>query len=512
MKIKIKNITSALIVCLGFSFAITACNSSEEYLTTLPSSATIRSFSLAENKDILPNLDSVFFSIDLNTLEIFNADSLPYGTKITSLQPVILTESASYIEVLYTDSQGEEHSFNYLENTTDTVNFSQPVKVRVVSYDGMNECKYTVRVNVHNVPVDTMVWSRLENGTLPTVFNAVNEQHTSMASDGIYYCMTSYQNEYAVAYSSDPSGNWNGAKVVNGADFDLNSFTAAPDALYILDKNGVLFVSKNKGLDWEKSEVMAKSLLGVYAGRLLATTQTGNVWRIIEYPSGLSVAAPAAFPVLNTSTAVNVSFEMSVAPQMLITGGRKADGTLTGDTWGFDGNTWINVSKRPLPEKLENLALVPYFDLVPDTISWKVSPATTVLLAMTGNRADGTPNDTVYMTRDFGMTWHKADVNMQIPTSIIPSRTKAQAFPYTGIIQEKPANIKIGFSVISTSWSETGFGRQYAKLFKGSRASDPITEWDVPYIYLFGGVNSQGATYNTVFRGVITAFTQKPLQ
>ena len=43
-------------------------------------------------------------------------------------------------------------------------------------------------------------------------------------------------------------------------------------------------------------------------------------------------------------------------------------------------------------------------------------------------------------------------------------------------------------------------------------ASKPIDEWDCPYIYLFGGKDSHGQTYNTLYRGVIEWFRFKPLQ
>ena len=43
-------------------------------------------------------------------------------------------------------------------------------------------------------------------------------------------------------------------------------------------------------------------------------------------------------------------------------------------------------------------------------------------------------------------------------------------------------------------------------------ATKPITEWNVPYIYMFGGVNAEGQTLNTLYRGVINQLRFKPLQ
>lgn len=519
--IQLKTVLKKLL--LGVSFVagtlalFTACNSKADILYTLPSSATVSSFSLSNNDKILPNLDSVFFSIDLYSCEIFNADSLPYGTKVNKLVPVILTNSASVVELIVPANDSiEEQTINYLENTKDSIDFTNPVKLRVVSYDGANERNYTIRVNVHTVPTDTLVWKRLEKGTLPTVFNAVNRQHTAMSPSGKFYCMTSYQNEYAIAVTTNPAESWQSAKINIPFTPDINSLTATNDELFILDVNGKMYSSADNGLSWNDSGTVFEHLIGPYGNSLLATQKVSGNWNIAAYPSGDLVPAPAGFPVTNTSNSVCVSFEMSVSPQLFITGGRTADGSLSGDTWGFDGKNWANVSRTPIPEKIENLALVPYFDIVPDTVSWKVAKRSTVLLAMCGNISKGTPNDTVYISYDFGLRWKKAPESLQIPASVVPARTMAQAYPHTAIMTDGAKRARSletsSFERIFTDWKPTGYVWPGAKDIVNSRASVPVEEWDVPYIYLFGGENAQGVTFNTVYRGVITAFTFKPLQ
>ena len=139
--------------------------------------------------------------------------------------------------------------------------------------------------------------------------------------------------------------------------------------------------------------------------------------------------------------------------------------------------------------------------IITDTVSWRVSSRSSVMLAMNGNRADGTPNDTVYLSRDFGMHWSKAPDNLQIPNSVIPSRTNAQAYAFTSTVKARSTG-----GNVRPVWRPVGYSAIR------SRATTPVTEWDVPYIYLFGGTNKEGTTYNTLFRGAITEFTFKPLQ
>ena len=77
--------------------AVVSCNEKTEdveiYLT--PSNVAVTAFSLNEDDDVMANLDSVFFSIDLANGVIFNADSLPIGTKIDKLVTTI--KYSSYV-------------------------------------------------------------------------------------------------------------------------------------------------------------------------------------------------------------------------------------------------------------------------------------------------------------------------------------------------------------------------------------------------------------------------------
>lgn len=507
MKTNLKSFAYGLFVSAAL-MPIISCNSNEDQPYVLPTSATVRSFSLAANDKLLPHLDSVFFSIDLYTGDIFNADSLPYGTRTKALVPVILTDGAQSIELSVPRPNDVDTLYNYLENTSDSIDFSNgPVKLRIVSLDGKTERNYSIKVNVHTVPTDTLVWSRLEKGNLPSLFNVVSEQHTAVSPDGRFFCLTRYQNDYSIATTTDPSSAWNAIKSDIGFNPDVNSLTATTDALYLLDKSGLLYASGDNGASWSATGKVVTDLLGAYSKTLLASKRENSDWYVFEYPTGIYRSVPSSFPVKNSSTALSISFEMGISPQLILVGGRTGEDKLTAATWGYDGKEWANLTQKPMPEALENLTVVPYFEVLPDTASWRVDRKTSVLLAMSGNREDGTPNDTIFISRDFGMHWSKAPTIMQVPTSVLPSRTRAQAYLYTSRMSAKKAPVYMRDArTILTSWTNLGYGKPM------SRAGEPITEWDVPYIYLFGGENKDGVTYNTIYRGAITSLTFKPLQ
>ena len=115
----------------------------------------VRSFKLKPNAYVLSALDTVFFSIDLANAKIFNADSLPYGTRIDKLVVDIATDACKTVELTMRKNDGADTIVNYLTNSTDSINFANgPVNLRVVSYDGKAERNYEIKVNVHTVIAD----------------------------------------------------------------------------------------------------------------------------------------------------------------------------------------------------------------------------------------------------------------------------------------------------------------------------------------------------------------------
>lgn len=457
-------------------------NSTSSEPTVISSAAKIISFRLSAPDSVLHSMDSVYFSIDQQDLHIFNADSLPMNTDITALTPNISTSGASMVEIHIPRPGQTDSIINYLENTQPAVNFANgPVKVRVVSLNGATTSIYTIKVNVHKAPADTLMWSRMENQSLPSRFSVVTRQHTTMIGDKLA-CLTFYDGQYCLATTDQPTQGWEYVTPQFGFTPDMDSFTGGEDAMFMLDTNGQLHASTD-GISWTATGYVWSHIYGYLNGKLVGAKFSNGIWSQVTFPSSAEKPLPAALPISGTSAPITFTPEMGISSQMIVTGGRKADGTLSKATWGFDGNEWAMFSRRQLPYGIENMAIVPYFTVKTSTTTWRTTKQS-VLMAMCGNRIDGTPNDTVFVSRDFGINWEKADSLTQLP-STIPPRTRAQAFTVTSVL---------GAGAIRPL------------------ATKPIEQWDCPYIYLFGGVNQEGVTYNTMYRGVINRFTFKPLQ
>lgn len=505
----IKKITKVL-ATTALTVGVIACNSEADVTDIIyatDSSALISSFSLEANEDILDNLDSVFFSIDAVNGRIYNADSLPYGTRVTGLVPVISTDNARIVELSIPRANNTDTIVDYLSNTTDSVNFSRgPVKVRVVSYDGLCERTYQVSVNVHQVKPDTLVWDRVGQSNLPSLFIVPAQQRTAQSGDR-YYCLTTSDGKYSLAKADNPAGPWTVGEFKPTFTPDVESMTGTPDALYILSTDNKLYRSINGGDSWTAVADDWKYIYGGYGTTLWGARYADGRWYRVTYPGGKQEDMPSAFPVSGTSLPITYTYEMSDTPQMLITGGRRADGSLVAGTWGYDGNSWQYLTQQPLDYALSDAVVVPYFVSKVNTNTWKASRSS-VILAMFGSRANGTLNDTVYLSPDMGINWVKAPEQMQI-SGKIPARAKAQGF-----VAEQTLSVdsKAVASFRDTYMARLPIGARWIEYNDSkSRVIKPVTTWECPYIYIFGGAGADNQTYNTIWRGVIRRFTFKPL-
>lgn len=507
-----KKILPVIALALVLS-AVTACNKDDDgTITIAASSARITAFSLASNDSVLPGLDSVYFSINEHSLQIYNADSLPMGTRIDKLVPQITNNGASSIEI-HEPRPGQADSIHdYLENSGDTINFANgPVKVRVVSLDGVTTAVYTIKVNVHTQPTDTLMWSRLERTSLPSRFSIVSEQHTVQMGD-YYLCLTRYDKEFCIARATDPAGTWEYVTPNFGFSPKFTSFSATDDHAYILDTDNNLYESTDL-TTWTATGQRWNYIYGCYNNTLFGNKLQNGKYTMVSYPATSEWPLGTDFPVSGASAPICYTPYMGTGDQMIIVGGRTAAGQVSNATWAFDGAGWSRISLRPLPYALENLTVVPYFVVKTSKNSWRTK-RTSVLLAMCGRQQDGTLNDTVYVSRDFGMNWAKADSTMQIPGTI-PARMNAQAFNHSSVLTEKPVaqSRTLRFVSVELPWEPALNTIPAAGNIIEPMATAPITEWDCPYIYLFGGQNEdETVTYNTLWRAVINRFTFKPLQ
>lgn len=520
MNKKYAKLTASLFCCF---LAMTACNGDDDNmnLDEIPqpaidsqSSTAINSFNIKPNSKVLAHLDSVFFTIDLINGRIFNADSLPYGTNVSKLVMNLGSETVSKITVKFTDLEtSATKEVDYTTSSSDSVNFNAPVTITVLSANELYERVYDVSVNVHQVKADSLCWGSLEYAQLPAP--AVATEQKTVSYDGKVYCLTSTPEGYYLAVSDNPAyvSSWNISPVsFVGFTPDVNSFSSTSQALYVLSAEGRLYTSVN-GLDWESCGLDGwVSIIGGYGDMVVGVKCAGGVYSSATYPTNTAVEStslPDGFPMTGHSPVVSYTSQWSAHPQMITVGGRCADGSLSSAAWGFDGTAWTKFGNLPKNMALEGVTLIPYTTFTTNTVNWTVKSYPS-LYVMGGRNSDGETTRCLYYSRDWGLNWHTPDEYLSLPEDM-PTFAYAQ-----GVV----VDFKYGDDVVSPSgWNAIGTPTPNPLWWSidmpgcaASRAVSPITSWDCPYIYLFGGVGHNGQLNNTVWRGAINRLTFKPLQ
>ena len=469
---------------------------------------TVTSFSLQKDDSVLAYLDSVFFSIDVVNAEIFNADSLPKGTDVSKLLVNVSTSSARSCELTYRiPGTLRDTTVNYVDEPNDSINFADgPVKMVVTSYDGQTKMTYNVRVNVHEVNPDTLYWAESAMRELPGRIAAPTAQKT-VEHAGEVVCMTTDGSSASVSKCSNPyDWNWTSHMVSLPAGADVNSFTSTSDSYYILDSDGNLYSSADAET-WNPTGAKLSYIYGGYKDMLLAARHDSDGWKHVTYPATVELPLVSGCPVSGTGEMIVYETKWSVEPLAMFVGGRDAAGTLSGATWGYDGKSWIKLSNTDIDER-ENVSVFPYF--APKvSATWRVTE-NTVLIALGGSyeTSDGVvASKNVYVSFDQGLNWKEADSYMQLP-EYMPGFSNAQA-----IVAD--ATLHVSRSM-GDGWQALAAKSLPAWAFAvpshgASRLITPVTEWECPYVYLFGGQDAEGDLFNTVWRGVINRFTFKPI-
>ena len=503
---------------LGALLLAASCNSSsyETGEASTPSVAVYK-FALSPDKNILANLDSVFFSIDLENKRIFNANPLPYGTETKKLVPVItIFDNVSVIELTSRKADGTDTTHNYLAHPNDSINFANgPVSMKVRSYDGLVECTYSITVNVSPVKMDSLVWDRAAQRPLPSSISAPTEQKTVACGERLV-CLTRAASTYSIAHTDNPyNGTWETKTVAMPAGTIVNSLAATSDKLYVLagndGTNAELHTSSDLGQTWLPAGMSLHHIYG-NCGDIVPANRTAadGTWQLVDAASGKEYTMPEGFPIENTSGLASYTLPLASGEQALMVGGTTANGSVSQAAWAFDGTNWANVASFPLKWAAKEMTLIPFVNFIVSS-SWKVTTYPT-MIAMGGLQTDGTINRTVYTSSDFGMSWQKAPELMQLPEEMA-AVYGADALIANATLTENP-------ETTSGRWYEIDLGHripgaaiaELPGLTPASRATKPITEWECPFIYLFGGHNIDGTTRNIIIRATFNRLLYKPIQ
>lgn len=210
------------------------------------------------------------FYIDQTTHQIYNPDSLPMGTKLSSVLTTITAKESSPIVWMKINVDSIQASYS----STDSVDLSSTRKLRVYNNDGSAFVTYTVNVNAHKEKADSFQWHSLTSSNAKI---AALQDLRAVSMGGNIYVFGTDGNELKV-YRSENSNGRSWSEVVPTESFSKDAYKNAvilDKALYLLDEGKIYRSSDATSWTQVGANTTLNRLIGASSKYLYAYTDTG---------------------------------------------------------------------------------------------------------------------------------------------------------------------------------------------------------------------------------------------
>ena len=503
---------------LSLIILLSACGSlDEDGIYYSKQNTMVCAFSLQKDTSVLSNLDSIFFTIDLDRSLIYNADSLPKGTDVSAIAVKATFMNPANVYVNYEDEYGSVKTFSYLATSQATIDFRKSeegkVKMDVIAADGKTTQTYTLKVNVHKVVADSLYWRKIETTSISGELNNIVSSKCISTKEGYFMFAQEATGEVNV-YRTTNFNEWEKKSGIAMPSIDWRTLTYDGSTLYVLSQNQELYTCSDlENIQFNQSSLMQDyipvSLVGVYENSLLAIVKNNEEYNHarIDIPTGeiLLTSMPEEFPIKGFSQPITFTSKWT-QDQLVIACGEKSNGSLTNAVWGFDGKNWaiLNnaVSGGSLITPRTGVVMFTYYTYEYNS---EIDLHYKVLTYFIIGGWDGTnmTND-LYYTTNLGGKWKKADATspMALPSEIAP-RMGADVFVLDEPISQKSYNdgpVWRDIELLNT--------KNITKLMS-LKTEDVQT---APYVFMVGGSSSLQYNFiNEVWKGVIWRLTFPPI-
>ncbi|RGN51491.1 MULTISPECIES: DUF6242 domain-containing protein [unclassified Bacteroides] len=415
MKIKLLPILASLFIA---SLTITSCLDSDDKVE-YSNDANIYGFSINNIKTVLieGNDTTTFtikgsdyrFTIDQTGKQVYNTDSLPYLTDVKKVSINMSLTSSATATYQVKDKNGQD-SLCYWAST-DSLDFTHPIMFTVYAPDRLISKIYEVKVNVHQVDPDLLVWSEIKESGFP-VTSAATKQKAIWFNNKAYVFVDNAQVQVT---TSENGTSWSPLTDLNGLTSKANysSVMAFNNKLLIL-ADGKLYSSSN-GVDWQDETVQATGLIALVQDKLIGT-YNGKFIEIIPSSNDSFTSIelgdiPENFPGTDyISTTKPLPTNPSIEQTIMISGEENTSEDFTPVWTSYsDTNRWdriINSTGYNCP-KLENIAMINY---------------NSQLYVFGGKGKDNEGNvdgfKYLYSSKDNGLVWKPITEKAMLPTAL----------------------------------------------------------------------------------------------
>ena len=400
--------------CMALAmFAFSSCLNSDEDEITYYDDTAVTAFSLsAANRYIHTTAsdgvtDSVYktsltvsgyaFSIDQQQRLIYNTDSLPVGTDVAHVLATISSKNGGSIVLNLKNKAGNDSLAYY--SSSDSIDFTNPVRVRVYNTQGSAYREYTVQVNVHRQEGDVFKWNSTEASALQTVTGR------RMIANGNDLYLFGLKDGATVGFVYS-NQTWKQLSRSFGADAYKN-VAVQQGSIFVLDGNALLRTSD--GEHWQTVATLSgvKQLLGATPARLYAMTDNG-----ISYSSDQGTTWTA--DTLDDATAKLPETDLNFVCSAAVTNDNTYNLLLIGNRNGKTV-TWAKVEENGSGAQSQ-----PWYLFTDDEYNLKTLPCLSKLQVVNCEGtllAVGGDLKTIYSSRDQGLTW-SADTTYTLPAAV----------------------------------------------------------------------------------------------
>lgn len=313
-------------------FATSCLDNGGTTSSAISDEAKITSFYLYS--DSIEGIDDYVFTIDNDSMLIYNYDSIDYGTRIDSLSFVL---NPRFSSVYINDT------LDYYNLTEVYLDFTNGVKFTVVASDEETSADYFVKVNVHQVDPDTFIWQGVKSEVFAGY--AMTEKALWINDRLLYFAIV--DNDLLVNESVD-GVKWE-ALEVSGLDIDFSAidlnYLVGYEDFVCFYYDGELYKSAD-GATWT-SEVITgiavEYLLFSMEGKVFGVTADNGLARLDGTDWVDLGALPSDFPV--EGAAVLVAKAPSGKERVFVVGGIDSNGRFLSTVWSSEtGEYWSELS------------------------------------------------------------------------------------------------------------------------------------------------------------------------
>lgn len=391
--------------CLG--------DESYSYEYEVAKNCQISSFSLTN--DAISGLSNVKFTIDQLSGQIFNADSLPYGTTLEKAICNVSYASSSTVGKIEVMQKAVGDTIEW--NKNDSLDFSQTVRFVVWSHDGTVSKTYDTSINIHQLVPDSMEWTLYAKNITQQTMKEQTVVHRTYMGEECYFLYgepAGIDLPYRLYYAPVKQPNTWKEIALQGlptGQIYIPQIREYEGTLYAPSNTGALYQSTD-GQQW--SVVKNTPHVAYLIGGINEENHQGSALTTIIDESGtLRFAAmnedqqwvvgeevPAEFPVTGFGFE---NFYSMYHEYLMIVAGRTADDQLVNSSWAtLNGESWALLTDESAH----------YFDRMEGVM---VKAYDEKIFLIGGINAAGKASRTIYETIDKGVTWFSVDSMITLP-------------------------------------------------------------------------------------------------